>query len=46
MDAQFRQGFARRELEIANRVIAFSRRGIIRGNDFCRSEKEKTKRDF
>ncbi len=45
MDAQLRQRFARSELEIANRVIAFRRRGIIaradksdRGKEKCRGK--------
>src|SRR5207302_11063345 len=45
MDAQLRQRFATGEFEIANRVIAFRRRGIIRradksdrGKEKCRSQ--------
>src|SRR5207253_4021537 len=41
MDAQLRQRFATRELEIANRVIAFRRCGIIaRADKWDRSKKK------
>src|SRR5207237_8259543 len=41
MDAQLRQRFATRELEIANRVIAFRRCGIIARADKWDRSKEK-----
>ena len=41
MNAQLGKRFARCELEIANRVIAFSWRGIIRSNDFCRAKRRR-----
>src|SRR5882724_4972098 len=41
MDAQLRQRFATREPEIANRVIAFRRRGIIARADKSDRGKEK-----
>ena len=41
MDAQLRQRFATRELEIANRVIAFRRCGIIARADKSDRGKEK-----